>query len=266
MSLSGTKITNQVTDMTRKLRGGIYTAPHVSTSGLAGQQTAAFPRGGLSADSSQDEMMRMKMEFAKNNAQSPFGDVYASDSDFKWLQKKRETEAAANFDAWESENFHTDDVVTRKWLQDVDPDFYKVREQEMTDKAKLALQINLILLHGPKTMKDLILIWGLQTGRIVLDRDWNVIGPSKVGAGGVDGVNMAVEQGRYQRNLMRPSRYPSDADRGTASKFGAGTAQANPFRVKNDAQRQIASPFAGYAVPQKQRYPNFLAESLQAYL
>ena len=260
MSLSGTKITSQVTDATRRLRAGIYTAPHAPTSDLAGQQTAAFPRGGLAADSPHDEMMRMKMEFAKDGGKSPFGDIYATDSDFKWLQHKRETEAAANFDAWESENFHTDDVVTRKWLQEVDPDFYKVREQEMTDKAKMALQINLILLHGPKTMKDLILIWGLETGRIVLDRDWNVIGPSKLD------VDMSKEQARYQRQLMHPSRYPGDASRRAAAAFGAGTAQANPFRTNNELQRQLPSPFAGYAVPSSNKYPTFLQDSLRKYL
>lgn len=104
--------------LTEALSSGIYTSSHTPDPSRPAEATSAYPRKGLEKWSKQDEEKRMKMQFvAQNNAQSPFGEIYASDSDLEWLRRKRDTEALANFDSWVGQNFHKDDVVMRKWLQ-----------------------------------------------------------------------------------------------------------------------------------------------------
>lgn len=163
MASSGRSLIDQATEATAAAEGGIYTHD-VAAAQSGAQTTGAFPRKGFSARSARDEITAEKMQMIAANAggvagQTPFGQVVASDADFKWLQKKRETEAYANLDAWIGKNFHTDDVTARKWLQEIWPDYYESREQLMIERAKFALRVKLLKLRGPKTEKDLVLQW-----------------------------------------------------------------------------------------------------------
>lgn len=131
----------------------------------------------------------------------------------------------------------------------------------MVDRAKVALRINLMKLRGIQSKEDLVLVWGLQTGRVQLDRDWDRIGPSK------EAVDMAQEQKRFKKNLMGPWRYKTDAERkdNYEGKDAAGGSVTNPFKPNNVGQGQVPSPFAGGAVTGPQ-YPNFLRNALAPYL
>lgn len=58
-----------------------------------------YPTADLTAEDPRDAVMQAKMELqdpAKPGI-TPFGQLVAKDSDFKWLQKKRDQEAEANF-------------------------------------------------------------------------------------------------------------------------------------------------------------------------
>lgn len=269
------RLINETTNYTKEAQGGVVT--HAVAGGATpAQRTGMFPRGGLSGADPKDELMREKMEFltaaAGNNqpAMTPMGLVTASDSDFEWLQRKRDTEAMANLDQWVGTNFHTGDVATRKWLQETYPEYYESRERLMVDRAKFALRVKLLLLRGPKTQKDLVLQWGLQTGRIKLDRDWDRIGPD-----GSRPFTAADEQNRFGKGLFSPSRYLSDHERNTNAAFGtaggAGGVAAggqNPFMPGGPGQNdgQVPGFFPnGQAVPgvpvngiAPPRYPGFL--------
>jgi hypothetical protein len=261
------RILNQTQEMARAMQGGVYTgAPAGAPAGA--NVTQAFPRGDLQTYDSRDEFMRQKMEFlaGQNNAMTPFGQVVATDEDLQWLARKRDTEAEANLDAWVGSNFHSHDVVTRRWLQEVFPEYYEKRERTMVEKAKLALRIKLLLLRGPKNEKDLILMWGLQTGQIPLDRDWDVIGPSQ------SAPTMSAEQNRFAKGLMTPPRYWSDTERKNNAggvPLAGGNPVFNPFAPVggpnqwSGANGQAPAPFSGPAVgafPGK--YPTFLSATI----
>jgi hypothetical protein len=193
---------------TEQAQDGIMTHD-IEEGSSSAQRTGAFPRGGLMNTSADDERMKEKLEFVKRSGgtgMTEFGQVYATDKDFEWLKKKRETEAFANLDAWIGKNFHTPSVSQRKWLQETFPEYYESRERLMVSRAKLALRINLLLLRGPKNHKDLVLQWGLATGRIKLDRNWNVVGAHE----DAKGFNNAEEQKRFANGLFSPMRYLSD--------------------------------------------------------
>ena len=173
----GKKIVDETVRLNQEAESGVYTHAVDQPYESGGAMTSAFPRGGLQARDKRDELVSEKAQYlAKSQAagrpgMSPFGQVVATDRDFEWLRKKRETEAFANLDAWIGKNFHKADPATRRWLQETYPEYYESRERLMTDRAKLALRIQLLKLRGPKNEKDLMLQWALQTGRIKLDRD-----------------------------------------------------------------------------------------------
>ncbi len=91
---------DQTTNYTRQARGGVVTHD-VDAAGISGARTTgAFPRGGLESRSGRDELMQEKRELMDKDGMSKFGQVMATDADFEWLRKKRETAEFANLDAW----------------------------------------------------------------------------------------------------------------------------------------------------------------------
>lgn len=256
--MSAGAIKSVVNKANRDAQGGIYTQTNIGGTASGGNMTSAFPRKGFGrAEPDRDELVRMKQQMMDDKGMTKFGEVYATDADFEWLKRKRETEAAADFDNWVGNNFHTNDAVTRKWLQETYPEYYESREREMTDRAKFALRLALLKLRGPKNEKDLILMWGLQTGAIQLDRDWNVIGASD------DAPDQATEQARFKRGLMAPPQFLGDAER--KKNFSDTT---NPFKprgagAEGAAQGQVPYPFYGGAVAHGKQYPDFLKQALQ---
>lgn len=260
--MSAGTIHREISKVTKQAEDGVFTSATPPGTRSGGNITQAFPRGGLgTASPSKDELMRMKQQMMDpNTGMSAFGEVSATDEDFKWLQSKRRTEEAANFDSWVGNNFHSNDAVTRAWLQEVYPEYYEEREQLMLERAKLALRIKLLLLRGPKNEKDLILMWGLETGNIELDRDWDVIGPSTTT---VSGITNAAEQRRFAQGLLGHKQYKSDSERKAFA-----NSYSNPFAPGswNAAGGQAPAPFYGGAVPDNKRYPDFLTNAIQKYM
>lgn len=250
-------IARTVAQYDKAARSGIYTSGVATDARVGGNMTQAYPRRGFEAFDPKDELMRAKMELvAQGNrtGMTKFGIVTVSDEDMEWLMKKRDTEAKFNFDRWIGENFNTNDVVTRQWLQQTYPDYHDAREQAMVDRAKFALRVHLLMMRGPKNHKDLVLYWGLQQGLIKLERDWD-----KIGAGTLN-VDMADEQKRFKNGLMNPWRYKSDSERKANAKL-----PGNPFAPAGaqDAaatwsgkQGGVPGGF-GTAVPDTGRYENF---------
>ena len=270
MASKGSRIVSENVRTTQDLESGIYTHQAADANGSA-VPTGSFPRGGLQARDPRDELISEKAQMMdETTGLTKFGQVQATDADFKWLQKKREADQLANFDSWAGINFHTADPATRKWHQEVNPEYYESRERLMVDRAKLALRIKLMKLRGPKGEKDLMLWWALQTGRVQLDRDWDVVGPYGDGEKGeFDGP---TEQARFKNGLFSIRRYPTNRERYAAATYGdgnrAGERGPNPFATSSVDQAQLPhSPFPG-ADPAvgKSRYPDFLTNSLAQYL
>lgn len=118
----GSKLIDKTTNYTRQAQGGVVTHEVEDDGRVTGARTTgAFPRGGLESRSGRDELMQEKAEMMDSMGMTKFGQVTATDADFEWLQKKRETAEFANLDAWIGKNFHTPDVATRKWLQETFP-------------------------------------------------------------------------------------------------------------------------------------------------
>jgi len=255
MAARGAQLINQAKRATEAAQGGVIT--HSVAAAKDGvQTTGAYPRGGLgSADPAHDERMAEKMQMVAaggGTGQTPLGLVYASDADFEAMRRKRDTEAFANFDAWVGKNFHTNDLATRKFLQSIWPEYYEARERQMVERAKFALRVNLLNLRGADNEEDLALEWALNTGRVKLDKDWNVIGPHWKGGE----ENMADSQERFRNGLFSVRRYLSEKDRKENAKD-----DTNPFQPKDKTAGDFQPwklSFPGAKVPDEGRYPGFL--------
>lgn len=253
--MSGSQLINETTAYTAEAEGGIYTHG-VEKSSNPAMRAASFPTSEFKNRSPLDEQMQQRVEMVKaygGSGATPFGQLTVTDRELAWLAQKRETAEAANLDAWIGSHFNVNDVATRAWLQRTYPQYFERREEEMTRRAKFALRVNLLLMRGPRNRKDLILQWGLQTGRITLDKDWDRIGPH---LGDGEAFDNAAQQKRYRNGLFSIRRYMTDAER----KAGA-TDSTNPFRVNDDATgarfAQAPGPFPGGSVTNP-RYPNFI--------
>lgn len=261
MASEGRKLVSKTTAMSEQLEAGMTTHAAPTLAARDAVPTGSFPRKGLEARDKRDELMAEKMQFIEgNNGMSPFGLVTASDADFRWAQKKRETEALANFDAWAGSNFHSNDPALRKWHQEINPSYYEERERVMVERAKLALRIKLLKLRGPKTEEDLVTIWGLQTGRIKLDDDWDRIGPYE---GKREQHDHAKQVERFKNGLFSFRRYLSWTERGN----NAGD-ETNPFMPQGPGLNSFQDDdkkFAGNVVPDEGRYPAFLRDVVMPY-
>lgn len=199
---------------TEQAQGGVPTHPepeHQAADPPAWQTNSA-PRGDLgSSETEQDERFRDIREMTGGTGTSQYGQVVADAGQIAaYLERKRQKQDLANFDAWIGKNFHKNDPMARKWLQETYPEYYEAREKLAVERAKFALRVFLLKLRGPKNEKDLILLWGLQTGRVRLDDGWDRIGytfPKD------ETAKHQIRQDRFMRNLFGPYRYNTDKSR-----------------------------------------------------
>jgi hypothetical protein len=259
------RLARQAAEYDKQARSGIYTSFTQNTAQdprVGGNMTMAYPRRGFEAFDNRDELMRVKMDLIKNGkttGMTPLGLVTVTPQDLEWLQKKQEVEAKFNFDRWIGENFNTNDVVTRQWLQQIYPEYHDAREQAMVDRAKFALRIHLLMMRGPKDHKDLVLYWALQQGLVKLDRDWDRIGAGQIAQDSTDAQRkMGIEQKRFRKGLMNPWTYKSDVERARNA-----TDWENPFAPTGSLASQLSGAQAGIpggfglATPKNSRYTNF---------
>lgn len=208
-------------DYTRTAHGGVTTFAQddIKRNDDPAQSTASYPRAGLTSRTPEaDQRLKTKMQFVDDDGDSPFGQVMATDADFALVEQKRNLAEEARFDSWVGTNFHQGDVAKRKWLQETMPEFYESREAVIMQRAKFAARVALLKLRGPQNEKDLILLWGLQTGRIKLQPGWNVIGYTD--GGDTDALNT-----RFMEGVFGPMRYRNAGQRQEDSEN-----PTNPFR------------------------------------
>lgn len=210
-------------DLSEKMADGVVVGK-TSDMGVQGGATAALFQKDYSARDKRDDMVMLKQQLMNQDGMTPFGQVYASDEDMRWLERKAAAAEQVNFDDWFASNFNVNDLAGRQWAQEVYPKFYSDRENEMLQRTQEAFKIKMLQLRGPQTKEDLVKLYLLNTGRVVLPPDWDVIGadPSK-GAG----LSAATSTNAFNAGLIRlplfftPSQR-TDAVRGTPLRWGQG--------------------------------------------
>lgn len=220
MSRGGQSLQQTFREATLAAAGGQTTHADPAPGPMA-QSTLSYPRAGLASTTPEaDQRLRTKMQMMKKDSgMTPFGQVMATDADFKLLDQKQKIAELANFDKWVGENFHKGDVVARQWLQEVHPGYYEAREKEIDDRAEFAKMVAKVKLRGPATYEELVLVYGLMEGKIKLEPGWNIIGYHDASI-----TSAQDKQNRFSKHLMGPFRHMSKKEREDNARVGG-----NPF-------------------------------------
>lgn len=98
----------------------------------------------------------------------PLGDAQLTDADIKWYQDKEAIKKRIRFDEWYSTLFDTDDINKRRLAQEIYPDYWKMREEEIDRQAAIQKKLAMLKLRGPMDLDDLKFVYALQSGEIEL--------------------------------------------------------------------------------------------------
>ncbi len=98
----------------------------------------------------------------------PLGDAQLTDADIKWYQDKEAIKKRIKFDEWYSTLFDTDDINKRRLAQEIYPDYWKMREDEIDRQAAIQKKLAMLKLRGPMDLDDLKFVYALQSGEVDL--------------------------------------------------------------------------------------------------
>jgi hypothetical protein len=200
-----------------------------------GPQESEFPAQYLPAMDEEDDRVRIKQKLVKTaggGVNSPFGQVTLSDSDLAYIKKKESLETKMLFDQWYANLFDTTDINKLRLAQEIYPDYYKIREDEIDRQAALQKKLALIKLRGPKDLDDLQFLFALISGQVKVNEKplFKLNEPTD------DALNS------YRRGWFNPRRYlvrehsqhvPAHMGRGLLADIGASawepTAQSFGF-------------------------------------
>lgn len=254
----GMHIVKEAQELTERMAPGVITAPvDANTQGIQGGAVASqFPKKFDARDRMDDEM-NMKMQLMDHQGMTPFGQVYYDERVGKWLERKSAVAESANFDSWFGRNFHKNDLASRQWAQQVNPNFYSDREKEMADRAQMVLKIKGIQMRGPQSKEDLYIQYMIDSGRVKLPEDWDRLGLNlnEPGEGAYDRI-AAKQKDRYAFGLIRMPLFLSSTQRegrATTNKaVGAwgdsNVARAYPFgQQPAQSQHPLMGPPGGFA-------------------
>jgi hypothetical protein len=181
--------------MTEQMQQGVYTAAAPEGGVQGGAQAVQFGRK-FNARSKYDDEMNIRMQLADKEGNTPFGKMMYDDKVGKWIQEKEAAVEAANFDSYFNQNFNKNDLASRQWAQQINPEFYSAREQEMNDRAEMVLKLKKIELRGPQNEEDLKILYLIENGRVVLPENWDTIAP------GFIGTTITREQEKENQRLL----------------------------------------------------------------
>lgn len=248
-SRKGKQIQNKIERVQRQGDTGVVThdiAEDRNERGYTVAPPSQLPRKYQASDPNWDNEVELKRQLMveSNGPDTRFGTIQFTDRDARALLAKKKATEAAKFDGWFGERFNTADLPTRLLGEQLNPEYYQEREETLVQKADLALRIELMKLYGPRSEEDLMILYGLQTGYLRLDKDWN-----RIGYNTEDGVTSAANRHRGQRELMPVSRFfmnQANVRNHQPSEASLARPQDTPFL---QADRGI--PISSFAQPQE---------------
>lgn len=203
MSSKGAHVESVIDKVQEQASAGVVThAPDAATQDQAGAMASSLPRQFGKPSGRWDNQVEMKRQLIEKSGSpnTPYGQITFSDRDARALLEKKKAAEAAAFDGWFGEHFNTNDLPTRLLGEQLNPEYFEKREEQLVQKAELALRIELMKLYGPRSEEDLMILFGLQTGYLRLEDGWNVIGAA-------ESVESAANKARFQREVSSVSRF-----------------------------------------------------------
>lgn len=161
----------------------------------AGVNEAEFPAQYFPDSEKEDTRIALKKKLLAGAR--PLGDAQLTDRDIEWYQKKEEVKQRIVFDQWWSKLFDTTDINKLRLAQEMYPEYYQMREQEIDRQSAIQKKLAMIKLRGPADLSDITFIYALQNGEVNL-RAVPLYNLDKAD------VNTNV---RYQKGIFHPTRW-----------------------------------------------------------
>jgi len=231
------KIVKGAQALTEKMQDGVVTAPAPEGGVQGGARAVQFQKK-FDARSPEDDTMNMKLQMMDQNGMTPFGQVYYDDKAARWVERKAAVAEAVNFDSYFNVNFNKNDLASRQWAQQINPEFYRSREREMAEKAEVILKLKGIQLRGPQSNEDLYTQFLIETGRAKLPPDWDRLGPGYSGDEEhfLSDANIALQENRLRQGLIRMPVFLTQGQRASQASgnnavgaWGSSASARNPF-------------------------------------
>ena len=190
-STKGQRLINKWEDLYDRTTPAAQLIAEYGGAGAKNQESRAF--GAQYVQRGEDDH-RLEMANALASAARPL--PYTMD-EIKAIERKLQQGAEMGFDGWFANTwqFESDNPVMQRWARDVNPEYFRRREEQIQNMAELQKKIALMKLYGPRTAEDLELLYAIDTGAIhqnVLDGPlWDPQGQER-----------ATDQ--YQRGLFSP--------------------------------------------------------------
>lgn len=167
-----------------------------------------FPTASLGAKDERDKemMAKLTMQDPANPGYTQFGKLYAKDSDFEWLQKKKAAAEYANFQQWFAKNFDLMAPAQKKRAKELFPEFYRERKKLLKQQAKNVVRLANLKLNGVENFDDLYLQYLAETGRLDVGPLQNLLRPESTLSDLTQTEQAKYYQGKFQRGLLSPWR------------------------------------------------------------
>jgi hypothetical protein len=105
--------------------------------------------------------------------------VLVTDDDIKYLLDQRKKEELYNYDQWFYQTFRPGADPNKLALaRDLNPDWFKRREQEINQQIEIAKKLAKLGLRGPRNQKEVELMYAIDTGRVQVP-DLDMLFPEK---------------------------------------------------------------------------------------
>jgi len=95
----------------------------------------------------------------------PFGVIMQEKEDVEYLQRKRRETEGYLFDNWYGQFFDLKDISELRLAEQINPDWFRKREQVLDEMSDIQKRYAKIKLRGPKDLKDMHLIYAIMRYR-----------------------------------------------------------------------------------------------------
>lgn len=185
-----------------------------------------FPTEGLVTHTERDKVMGAKLALSDGTGITPFGQLKATDADFKWLQEKQKAAEAANFQAWFAREFDHMSPADKKRAKELYPEFYAQRKKLLKKQTKNLYDLTRIKLEGIQSREDLIKVYLAETGRLDLGPLQTIMHPED----SLDGRARAAAN--FKRGIYSPFRVFGDQGYDYRAEGAANMEQSRNLRAK----------------------------------
>lgn len=125
-------------------------------------------------------------------------EVPITSKDIQYIQDQKTKEEKLLFDKWKWQAFQPGtDPIRIEYFEKIDPSWFAEREAEIDKILAFTEKLALLVLNGPQDEDDVILLYGISTGKVPIP-DWRAVYPQQF----ITDRNATISQGYFN-----PTRY-----------------------------------------------------------